>query len=294
MALIRTIKSSKCFGHCPVNDERFFFLTRVAFWLDAWEALPGKLGKLSKQTFTSLKHACIALPEITNHLVQNCGFSYVLSSFLQTDPLEQHFGLYRMMSGSNYHISYLQILETERRLKLSSVFTQQSHSSSIQTFIKSFTSPDNINTDDDDDFIILDPFLEDIGDLSSIECSAQVLQSLAFIAGYAVHKYLKHHQPCHVCLDALTFEKEFLFDPDFPSEFKLLQLTDRGRLKYPSEPVFYVVIILWKIFVLIESDDKLLTLLVEGSSRKILVQLTLIFIGEIADDNIWRCPEYYR
>ena len=56
-----------------LNDERFFFLTRVAFWLDAWEALPGKLGKLSKQTFTSLKHACIALPEITNHLVQNCG-----------------------------------------------------------------------------------------------------------------------------------------------------------------------------------------------------------------------------
>ena len=68
----------------------------------------------------------------------------------------------------------------------------------------------------------------------------------------------------------------------------LLQLTDRGRLKYPSEPVFYVVIILWKIFVLIESDDKLLTLLVEGSSRNILVQLTLIFIEEIADNNIWR------
>ena len=86
-----------------LNDERFFFLTRVAFWLDAWEALPGKLGKLSKQTFTSLKHACIALPEITNHLVQNGGFSYVLSSFSQTDPLEHHFGLYRMMSGSNYH-----------------------------------------------------------------------------------------------------------------------------------------------------------------------------------------------
>ena len=98
-------------------------MTRIAFWLDAWEALPGKLGKLSKQTFTSVKHACIALPQITNHLIQNCGFSYVLSYFLQTDSLEHHFGLYRMMSGSNYHISFLQILETERRLKLSSVLT---------------------------------------------------------------------------------------------------------------------------------------------------------------------------
>ena len=45
---------------------------------------------------------------------------------------------------------------------------------SIQTFIKSFCSPDVMN------------FLEDIGDLSSIECSTQVIQSLAFIAGYAV------------------------------------------------------------------------------------------------------------
>ena len=140
-----------------------------------------------------------------------------------------------MMSGSNYHISYLQILETERRLKLSTVlniFYQQSDSSlSIQTFVKSFSSADIIYSDDDD-YIILDPFLEYIGDLSSIECSTQILQSLAFIAGYAVHKYLKHHQPFHVCLDTLTFDKEFLFDHDFPSEFKLLQLTYRGGLKH--------------------------------------------------------------
>ena len=71
-------------------------------------------------------------------------------------------------------------------------------------------------------------------------------------------------------------------------EFKLLQLTDRGRLKYPSEPLLSVVIILWKIFVLIESHDILLTKFVEGSSRDILVQLTLVFIGEICDDDIWR------
>ena len=38
----------------------------------------------------------------------------------------------------------------------------------------------------------------------------------------------------------------------------------------------------------IESDENLLTKLVEGSSRKILVQLTLIFIGEIGENDIWR------
>ena len=87
----------------------------------------------------------------------------------------------------------------------------------------------------------------------------------------------------------MTFDKGFLFNLDFPSEFKLLQLTDHGRLKYPSEPLLSVVIILWKIFVLIEIDDNQnLTKFVEGSSRDILVQLTLIFIEEVCDDDIWR------
>ena len=181
-----------------LNDERFLFLTRIVFWLDAWQGLPDKTGKLNKQTYTSFRHACIALPLIANHLTEFCGFSYVFSSFLQTDPLEHHFGLYRMMSGSNYHISYLQILETERRLKLSSLLNmfadQQDSFQSIQTFVKSFSSPSVTSSDDG---IAVAPFLDEIGDLSSIECSQPFLQSLAFIAGYTVHKFLKRSQECH-------------------------------------------------------------------------------------------------
>ena len=89
------------------NDERFTFLTRVVYWLEAWQSLPEKGGKLSNQTFTSFRHACLVLPQITNYLTETCGYSYLLTSFLQTDPLEHHFGLYRMMSGSNYHVSYI-------------------------------------------------------------------------------------------------------------------------------------------------------------------------------------------
>ena len=73
--------------------------------------LPEKEGKLSKQTFTSFRHARLVIPQITNYL-KKCGYSYLLTSFLQTDPLEHHFGLYRMMSGANYHVFCLQILES--------------------------------------------------------------------------------------------------------------------------------------------------------------------------------------
>ena len=85
--------------------------------------------------------------------------SYVLSSFLQTDPLEHHFGLYRMTAGSNYHISYIQILESER-LKLSKILKmfsdRQDSSQSIQTFVNSFTSPSTTSSDEE---IVVEPFL---------------------------------------------------------------------------------------------------------------------------------------
>ena len=64
-------------------------------------------------------------------------------------------------------------------------------STSLQDFIQSFSSLDNPVSSNEVD---LDPFLSGIPDLSAIECSFQVLQSLAFIAGYSVHQYLKRSQ----------------------------------------------------------------------------------------------------
>ena len=112
-----------------------------------------------------------------------------------------------MMAVSNYHISYLQIIETERRLKLSNILNmfahQQDSFQSIQTFVKSFASP---STDSNDNRIDLGPFFDGIGEIFSIEYSKQILQSLACIAGYSVHKFLRIHS-CQMCTDVLTFDK---------------------------------------------------------------------------------------
>ena len=91
------------------------------------------------------------------------------------------------MSGSNYRVSYLQILETERQLKLSSILNifadrQDSCLPSIQSFVRSFSSP--YSTSDVE--FNLEPFLDEIPIIDN-ECSPQVLQSLAFIAGYSIH-----------------------------------------------------------------------------------------------------------
>ena len=271
------------------NDERFTFLTRIVYWLDAWQSMPEKGGKLSNQTFTSLKHACLVLPLITNFLTETCGYSYLLTSFLQTDPLEHHFGLYRMMSGSNYHVSYLQILESERRLKVSnilSMFSNQTISTtSLQEFIRSFSS---LKDSDSIDEVDLDPFLMAISDVSAIECNIQVLQSLAFIAGYSAQQYLKRSQPCRVCRDILTLDRDLLFDePTIISHFKLLELSDRGGLKYPSEIVLESIVTAWKILVCIENDSELMLMFVKGLSRKILVDLTIYIVLEADDCQSW-------
>ena len=176
--------------------------------------LLNKNGKLSKQTFISFRHACTALPAICNYLVENCGFSYLLTSFLQTDPLEHHFGLYRIMSGANSHIPFLQILETERRLRVSNILKLSSNQPdtnqlSIRTFIQSFTSMTPETTEDP---INLDPFLDEIEDLSVIEFESHVLQALSFIAGYSIHQYLKRKEACTLCTQLLTLEKDFLLE----------------------------------------------------------------------------------
>ena len=83
--------------------------------------ISGKLGKLSSQTFTSFRHSCIALQNSVNILTGSSDFTFVLSSFLQNDPLEHHFSIYRMMSRAQYNVTLSQILETERRIKLSGI-----------------------------------------------------------------------------------------------------------------------------------------------------------------------------
>ena len=119
-----------------------------------------------------------------------------------------------MMSGANYHVSYLQIFESERRLKVSDIYSLFSseivYTTSLHEFIQSFSSLDITDSTSDVD---LDPVLSrliDTSDLSATECILQALRSSAFIAGYTVHQYLKRSRPCQICRNVLTIERDFV------------------------------------------------------------------------------------
>ena len=112
-----------------------------------------------------------------------------------------------------------------------------------------------------------------LSDLSAIECDTQSLQSLAFIAGYAAYQYVKRSSPCLICRDLLIIDKNILIDEAFEFRYQLLQLTDRGGLKYPSELALDSLIIVWKILTIIQSNNELMSLFIEGQTRNILVTL---------------------
>ena len=229
------------------NDERFCFLDKVVQWLDTWKFLPGKVGKLTPQTFSSFRHSCLVLPQIVNYLTsETCGFAYILSSRLQNDPLEHRFGVYRQMSGTQYNISVLQILESERRLKLSSILKlfrkETAREMLLKDFIKTFTS--------EEEPIEITPLEDFLSLLDNSNLLPEVDETT--LAGYAIHStYSKYKYRCGECFASLTKQRNIHFENQ-DNVNQLIQISDRGGLKYPAVEVLESCILLWKIFTAIE------------------------------------------
>ena len=111
-----------------------------------------------------------------------------------------------MMSGAQYHISYTQILESQRRLNLTNIlklFSQQNKSElSLKRFFQSFTQIPEESTE-----VSYDRYLDVILDLNSINLNITTLQSIVFIGSYSVYSYIKSAE-CQLCLELLTKDKD--------------------------------------------------------------------------------------
>ena len=101
-------------------------------------------------------------------------------------------------------------------------------------------------------------------------------------------QYLKRSRPCQICREVLTIERDLLVDQHPLSKFKLLELTDRGGLKYPSEVVLESIVTAWRIYIGIENDSQLMEMFVRCPSRKIIVELSMNFILDGGDCQLWR------
>ncbi|KAH8035669.1 hypothetical protein HPB51_007913 [Rhipicephalus microplus] len=73
---------------------------------------------LTTKTHSALRLTSYSLIEVSRYCLEELGFEYVLLAKFQTDSLEERFGRYRRLCGSNYHISVQQIFESEAKLRL--------------------------------------------------------------------------------------------------------------------------------------------------------------------------------
>ncbi|KAI6658203.1 Transposable element P transposase [Oopsacas minuta] len=112
------------------------------------------------------------------------------------------------------------------------------------------------------------------------------------IAGYSVHAYYKHSTKCQSCLLFPTENKEIEIEGPSDSEYRLIQIIDRGSLKWPSSDIIDVIITLWKVFSSIESQPSIFNNFITGPSRSILIELTTSLI-EDEQAEVWRvmCDE---
>ncbi|XP_068083561.1 uncharacterized protein [Anabrus simplex] len=219
------------------SDERRNFLKQFLLWLDDWENmnLPG--GTLTKETHSALKLTTYGLIELAEYCLSELNMSYLLPGKFQTDALEARFGLYRRLSGSQYHVSVRQIFEAEKKLRLSS---------SLQLSLKHGTSSkltiSKLNVDEEDyplhnDCLETEHFKHINVSETDLKISDSDLAVLTYVAGYCCYSILRKLK-CQNCSEFLVLDKKLACG----KEHELITELDRGGLKYPQElPVMIVM-----------------------------------------------------
>ena len=91
---------------------------------------------------------------------------------------------------------------------------------------------------------------------------------------------------CSNCLALLPEDKSLEFE-ESDSVYALIQLEDRGGLKWPSVPVLEALCTIWSLFVHIENHPNLFNHFLSGPSRRILVTITSLKV-ENDDVEFWR------
>lgn len=92
-------------------------------WLDTWEEerVSGKIHKdffLTPSTAEGLRVMLKSVAELSNYLLTECGFDYVLTAKMNQDRLECFFGTIRQAGGQNEHPAFPTFLQRYRMLSI--------------------------------------------------------------------------------------------------------------------------------------------------------------------------------
>lgn len=209
-----------------VNDWKLTFLQEFADFLYAWEQ--SKRPGLSNETFRATRHTCCAMIQLSKHLLIYKGFNYVLLGCLSSDPLEQRYGWYRQSSGANYYISFKQILDSERKIKVISLLKYSECSPEEIRSLKIVDVKDDFSEDIFTELEMSTPPILDNSELSSIY----------YCAG-ALSRSTLNLVKCQSCRDILVSADETL-EIEETNVTSFVVNVDRGGLLRPTDFSFQV------------------------------------------------------
>ena len=119
--------SSRRIGHAvKEGDNKPEFLRKFSDWIELWhgEKIPNcQKFTLSAQTAGALIRTLRGQASLLEDLLKE-GYKYILTSRLQSDPLERRFGQYRQMSGGRFLVSLNDTNCSEKIIKIKSLLKE--------------------------------------------------------------------------------------------------------------------------------------------------------------------------
>lgn len=232
------------------NDVKYDFLDKFVKWLEKWDDMKCNTGGLTKQTHLALSHTTTAMLAMAKYCFSSLNFSFFLPGKVQTDPLEDRFGSYRQLSGSQYCISIRQVYETETKLRVQSILPLILKSKNCGEFglslfddKKDWVEMQNCtNIDSLSKSIIITP--------DNIVNAQTDISILTYVSGYAVHVVMKKLK-CEQCNISLMCDQSL--DVDINNEW--ISKLDRGGLKYPHPDIVCITVFNYAVVKKLLSSD---------------------------------------
>ena len=200
------------------NDGKVDFLLSLVDWIDNWGMTAGSTFCFSKQTCSALVKTLRAQDNLIKDLrVEN--YDFILTSRMQSDPIDRRFSQYRQMNGGNFLLSFNEVSNSEKNLLCRSLIKEE-----IDFWKDSELASTPVN------FgvlvFLLDNHSNEIAEANLIPESEEVS---FFIAGY-VAKKIKEKIGCKSCMDLCSDSS----GSNAVSNNCSFNLLSRGDLTVPS------------------------------------------------------------
>ena len=234
--------------------------------------LPG----LTKEAFLALRQTCHALTELTKHLINFCGFKYVLLGKIQSHAIESRFGRIRQLSGANYFISKQQLLESDCKLRTLSL-VKYSHISALDIGQAARAS----HTADHDSIAIAETLYNDLQ--FNILPTENDLGIIYYVAGYCCRSLVRSNKCDKYKKSTISDFNNDAEDMISETAHEFFSDINRGGLWKPTRKLFDVGYLCWRVFAQLSRESLSENFLKATNQRNVFKKIVVLsfYEGEI-------------